>query len=49
MVVRKVLETVASFLRVTDRHKEELGNEPEVSFAMEMNDKSSLPSELKEH
>lgn len=36
-------------IKVTDRHKEELENELEVLFAMKMNDKSSLPSELKEH
>ena len=36
-------------IKVTDRHKEELENELEVLYAMKMNDKSSLPSELKEH
>ena len=36
-------------VKVTDRHKEELVNDLEVLFAMRMNDKSSLPSELREH
>ena len=35
-------------IKVTDRHREELENELEVLYAIKMNDKSSLPSELKE-
>ena len=30
-------------IKVTDRHKEELENELEVTFPRKMNDKSSLP------
>ena len=36
-------------MNVTDRHKVELERELEVLAAMRMRDKSSLPSELREH
>ena len=36
-------------IKVTDRHREELENELELLYAIKMNDKSWLPSDLKEH
>ena len=36
-------------IKVTDRHREELENELELLYAIKMNDKSSLPSDLKEN
>ena len=45
---RIILHRFGRAIKVTDRHREELENELEVLYAIKMNDKSSLPSELKE-
>ena len=46
---QNTIKGVKGTMKVTDRHKEELERELEVLLAMKMSDKSSLPSEIRDH